>query len=169
MNMRTICLGAAIVLSMFAGLPGTASAAVSPTDRTFVAKAGAGGLAEVADSKLALTKGGPAIRSIAQHMISDHTAANAQLAVIARRIGINFPAHLSAADRAAIAEQRGLNGMAFSLDYLHAQQTAHVQTIALFQHEIAAGSNRELVAFAKSTLPTLQHHLMMIQRVLNHI
>ena len=144
---------------------GAASAAVNGMDRTFVMKAGQGGLGEVAAGNLALSKmTGPAVRRIASRMVSDHGLANRKLATIAMRKGLSVPSGPGMSDRMMMAKLRPLNGAAFSRAYLKGQQTAHEQTIALFQQEVAKGSDMQLIGFANSTLPTIRMHLMMIRQ-----
>ncbi len=140
-----------------------ADAAPSAADKAFAMKAAQGGMAEVADSKLALQKATSAsVHAVAQRMVTDHSKANAELGAIARSEGIALPAMPAPADRALMAKQQKLNGAAFSSSYLKGQADAHVATIALFKQEIANGSDPRIVAFAKDTLPTIQSHLAMI-------
>jgi len=154
---------AAAILCFSAAAYASAIAAPSMADTTFAMKAAQGGMAEVADGKLALQKStSPNVRAIAQRMVTDHSMANAQLAAIAHAEGIALPAGPAAADQATMAKQRALSGAAFDSSYLKGQATAHEMTIALFKKEIATGSDPRLVAFAKKTLPTIQSHLAMI-------
>ncbi len=150
-----VCFGVAVYAP--------AVAAPSMADTTFAMKAAQGGMAEVADGKLALRKSTNAnVHAIAQRMVTDHSLANAKLEAIALAEGIMLPATPAPADQAMMARQRSLAGAAFASSYLKGQATAHEMTIALFQKEIATGSDRRLVAFARNTLPTIQSHLAMI-------
>jgi putative membrane protein len=137
------------------------------TDRTFVMKAAQGGLGEVAEGRLALSKSaGPAVARIAARMVHDHGAANQQLAAIASRKGLSVPVAPGPPDRAMLMQLRPLNGRTFAMAYLRGQRTAHIQTIALFRQEIANGHDRDLVAFARTTLPTIEAHLAMIREAM---
>jgi putative membrane protein len=69
-------------------------------------------------------------------------------------------------DDAQMLKQKALSGSAFSSTYLHDQQAAHQQTIALFKQEIATGQDPQIVGFAKLTLPTIERHLSMIDSAL---
>jgi len=144
-----------------------ASAAPSSADKTFVTKAAQAGLAEVAEGKLTLTKSQTAaVRNLAQRMVTDHSKANAQLASIARSESIDVPTAMSAGDDLAMAKLKLLAGPPFGLAYVNAQLTAHQQAILLFKEEISGGSDARVVAFAKATLPTLEHHLMLVKQAL---
>ena len=141
-----------------------ALAVVSATDRNFVQMAGAAGLAEVADAQLALNKEPTeSVKMVAGHMLNDHTLANQKLAALAHRLNVPVPNAPDPADRQAMDAQRPLDGTRFMSQYLRDQQAAHEQAITLFKHEIAEGSNPQLVAFAKATLPTLEKHLKMVR------
>jgi putative membrane protein len=57
-------------------------------------------MAEAADGKLALSKNTSSnVHAIAQQMITDHSAANAKLAAIAKSDGITPPVSPAAADK----------------------------------------------------------------------
>lgn len=169
MNIRIFAAVLALaVLPLSTASP--ALAIISGTDRDFARTAAAAGMAEVADGRLALAHThNAAVRAVARRMIRDHSAANARLARIAGAEGIALPPGPDAADRAMMARQRTLTGMAFDMRYLRDQSAAHVQAIALFRHEIAAGSDRRIVGFARATLPTLQMHLRMVRSALTRM
>jgi putative membrane protein len=57
-----------------------------------------------------------------------------------------------------------LSGAAFDSAYLKGQVVAHKRTIALFKKEAASGHDKSFVSFAKSTLPTLDMHLTMVDK-----
>jgi putative membrane protein len=164
MNTRRTLLPAVLsALSLAAFAPNAAFAAPTPADRTFVIEAGQGGLAEVSDGKLALAKSKDMhVRAVAQRMVTDHTAANKKLMMIAKAEALTLPLGPSDADHAMLAKHESLSGAAFNSAYLHGQTAAHEQTIAIFKKEIASGSDPKLVAFAKMTLPTIESHLAMI-------
>jgi len=58
---------------------GTATEALNQEDQTFVKEAGIGGMAEVELSKLAQKSENADVKSFADRMIRDHTAANQEL------------------------------------------------------------------------------------------
>ena len=137
--------------------------APAPVDAaTFVAKASASNAFEIASSELALERSRhPAVRRIAEHLIRDHTAAQAQLAAAARQAGVEVPPPtLDPQQRATLEKLSGLWGKAFDHAYLQAQVAAHEQAIALFVGFASVDENpRPLRLFAISTLPVLGQHL----------
>jgi putative membrane protein len=65
---------------------------VSDADRTFVEKAGKGGLAEVKLGELAATQGGDdKVKDFAKHMIEQHSHVNQKLIDVAQSQGVQAP------------------------------------------------------------------------------
>ncbi|HEY0892431.1 MULTISPECIES: DUF4142 domain-containing protein [Cellvibrio] len=127
----------------------------------FVEEVSAKGVAEVEGAKLALEKSSsPDVQAFAQKMISDHTAANMELAGIASRknLEVSDEAELTTKAKKFVLEQR--DGESFDEAYAKNQVSAHEDTIELFQ-QAAVSDDAEIAAFAKQTLPKLQHHLKM--------
>jgi putative membrane protein len=96
-------------------------------------------------------------------MIVDHGAANTKLAKIAKQQNIALPDGVGEANVAMAKKLAALDGAAFDAAYMKGQVIAHEQTIALFKREIADGKDVLLVGFAKTTLPTVEQHLAMLQ------
>jgi putative membrane protein len=125
----------------------------------FVDEASAAGVAEIETAKIALQKSkSSAVRTFAQQMITDHTAANSELKAIATRkkLDVADEAELMNKARAFILRQR--DGESFDVAYANNQVDAHVRTIELFQ-DGSRSTDADIKAFATKTLPKLQHHL----------
>jgi len=124
------------------------------------------GLAEIQTSRLALDKARAAdVKVYAQKMIDDHTQANRELAAVASNAKVTLSDDAALLDKAKklILEQR--DGKDFDAAYANNQVSAHEKTIALFQDYLKDGDNNYLKAFAKETLPKLQHHLEMAKEL----
>lgn len=127
----------------------------------FVEEVSAKGIAEVESAKLALEKSkAPDVQAFAQKMISDHTAANKELAGIASRknLEVSDEAALTTKAKKFVLEQR--DSESFDEAYAKNQVEAHEDTIDLFE-QAAVSDDAEIAAFANKTLPKLQHHLKM--------
>ncbi|WP_175975245.1 DUF4142 domain-containing protein [Burkholderia sp. BCC1047] len=147
-----------------AGDPGIAKAPKG-VDAEFVDKAAMAGKAEVQASELALKQAQSAdVRAFAKRMVADHGKANAKLTRIASQKGLKPQVEqISDPDVEAL---RGKRGRDFDTAYLVATgPDAHKKAIALFEDEARDGKDAQLRAFAKSTLPTLKHHLSMAETV----
>ncbi|WP_341523369.1 DUF4142 domain-containing protein [Pseudomonas sp. G.S.17] len=145
------------LMTLALGLTTMSAFAASPAG--FVDDASAKGLAEIQTSELALQKSQSAdVKKFAQMMVDDHTAANKELAQVATglKLKVADDAELMARAKKMVLEYRDES---FDKAYANNQVVAHEQTIELFEEEIKSSKTPELTAFAKKTLPKLQHHL----------
>jgi putative membrane protein len=129
----------------------------------FVDEASAKGIAEVEAGKLALQKStSSAVKSFAQKMIDDHTKANAELTAIAKtkKLEVASESELKNKAKAFILKQR--DGESFDEAYANNQVMAHEETIELFKKGLTT-DDPDISAYARSTLPKLEHHLQMAQ------
>lgn len=150
-------------------LSGALPAAAAPSDQMFVNKAAMGGMAEVREAQLALTKtSSPRVRAFAHRMIADHTPNNAMLARIARRDGYSLPMSIGRENMAMMDRLSALNGAAFDAAYLHGQIAAHMKMLALMQSEASSAGDPRLVRFAGMTAPVVQSHLSMARMDVMH-
>lgn len=134
--------------------------AFAAQDDNFVDDASAKGVAEVEAGKLAEEKGSAAdVKSFADMMVKDHTAANAKLKSIAdaKNLKVSDSAELVDKAKTMILELR--SAKSFDQAYANNQVKAHEATIALFEKEASEGKDAEIKAFARETLPTLKAHL----------
>lgn len=131
-------------------------------DRLFAQLVTAGGKAEVELGKLAAEKASSsAVKTFAQRMVDDHSAANEKLAGIAGKSKIPLPDKLDKDHQAIRADIEKLDGAAFDLAYMQAQVVDHQKTAQLLEWEIGSGQDAELQRFASETLPTVLDHLEM--------
>ena len=131
----------------------------------FVDEASAKGIAEVDAGKLALQKStSPIVKSFAQQMINDHTKANTELSAIAKskKLEVASEAELKNKAKAFILKQR--DGESFDEAYANNQVMAHKEAIALFKKGLST-DDADINAYAKSTLPKLEHHLQMAEEL----
>jgi putative membrane protein len=133
----------------------------SSADRTFMADAAAGGMAEVELGKLAAEKASQSdVKQYAQMLVDDHSTANATLAKITRDKGFAVPPHaLKPQDQAIYDRLSKLSGDAFDRAYIKQMVEDHEKDIAEFRKESARGADADVKQFAASTLPTLEKHL----------
>jgi putative membrane protein len=135
-------------------------------DADFFKHAAEGGISEVDAGTLAQSKGSSqAVKDFGAMMVKDHTDANAKLKSIASAESVDLPTSSSAKQMASKAKLEVLTGDTFDKSYIKSQVAAHQQTVALFQKEIASGSDAQAKAFATETLPTLKAHLKKIRQI----
>lgn len=132
---------------------------------TFVKKAALDGMAEVELGKIALSKSqDQKVKQFAERMVADHGKANDELASIAKSKGLTVPTALDPEHRSMIQSMNSKSGEAFDAAYSEHMNVDHAKAVALFQGAIT-GSDKDLAAFAKKTLPTLQEHKEMATRL----
>ncbi|VVE61978.1 hypothetical protein PCA31118_00858 [Pandoraea captiosa] len=134
-------------------------------DASFVDAAGRAGMLEVQASQLALERSANTdVKNFARQMVADHTKAGNQLQQIAARKGIRVPA--AAEVNPELQTLTAKQGHDFDVAYVAAAgPAAHEQAVRLFEREANAGQDPEIKAFARTTLPTLQQHLTMAQKL----
>ncbi len=130
-------------------------------DKLFVKEAATGGTAEVQLSKIAQKSDNPEVKSFADRMIRDHTAANQELTAIAGGLGIEAPKALDSEHDRMREKLQTLHGKAFDEQYMRDMVEGHNKAVKLFQQEERSGHNAELKQFAQKTLPTIEEHQKM--------
>ncbi|WP_062389686.1 DUF4142 domain-containing protein [Pseudomonas abietaniphila] len=151
------------VLALLIGMTSQGVFAAQDNDE-FVEDASAKGVAEVEAGKLAQEKGTAAdVKSFADMMVKDHTAANDKLKTLAtsKNLKVSDTAQLMDKAKAMILELR--SAKSFDQAYANNQVKAHEATIKLFEDEANDGKDAELKAFAAETLPKLKAHLSQAQ------
>jgi putative membrane protein len=144
--------------------PAPAAAAkdtLNQEDKTFVKEAAIGGRTEVELSKLAQKSENADVKSFADRMIRDHTAANQELTAIATGLGIDMPKALDQEHERVRENVQILHGKAFDEQYMQAMVEDHNKAVKLFQQEERSGGSVQLKQFAQKTLPTLEEHQKM--------
>lgn len=142
----------------------TNSASLSGDDQKFVQKAAVGGLTEVALGKIAQQNAASEpVKRFGEHMVQDHTKANADLKKVADAKGVQLPVTLDGKHQRDVDKFSKLSGADFDKRYTAYMVDDHKKDIADFGKAAKSGSDAEVRGFASKTLPTLQMHLKMAQ------
>lgn len=121
-------------------------------------------LFEIQSSQVALQKSTtPAVRAYAQQMIGEHTTAQNQVAALAAARRVPLPPTLPPELQLKVNTLSGLSGAAFDAAYIQEQILSHQFTVSIFQNELTAGRDAQVVAFANQNLPLIQRHLQEAQ------
>ena len=136
-------------------------ATAAPSTDVFLTKTAAGNLFEIESSKLALSKTkSEQIRTFANEMVKDHTAAGTKFKQAVSEAKLKAPAEaLAPEQQTTMVDLKAEEGPAFERDYVNQQYKAHVQTVDMFQAYADNGDNPRLKQFAREMLPTLKTHL----------
>jgi len=136
------------------------------SDSDFVTKAAQGGMAEVKLGQLAASKGSSQeVKDFGQKMVTDHGKANDQLKEIASKKGMTLPTDIDASAQATYDRLSKLDGAAFDKAYIADMVKDHKTDVAEFKRESTRGMDSDLKSFASSTLPIIQGHLDMAQKM----
>jgi len=142
------------------------SASVSEADKTFMAKAAQGGMAEVALGQMAATKAASNdVKDFANRMVNDHTKANDELKQLAANKGVTLPADLDAESKKTSDQLSKKTGKAFDKAYMSEMVKGHQKVAADFEKESKAAQDPDLKAWVTKTLPTIQDHLKMAKQI----
>lgn len=143
----------------------TAAWSASSSDTNFARKAAQGGMAEVAMGNLAESHAQSAdVKAFGQRMVQDHSAANDKLKAAAEEEHIQLPTEPSAKDQRTINRLSKLHGEAFDKAYAQTMVKDHKMDISEFKRESKA-ANSPVQNFAQATLPTLQEHLQLAEKL----
>jgi putative membrane protein len=135
---------------------------LSPVDYQFVAEANLGAPFQVDTGRLGETRAeNPAVRDYARLMVVTHIPVVDALNTILEREGIAPPPDtlLHGAYDTIIAVLKVEHGVTFDRDYVVSQVDYQKGNTALFQNEIQNGTDANLKAFARQTLPKIENHL----------
>lgn len=152
--------------AMAPGMPATTStSAMANGTMGFASEAARGGMLEVQLADLALQKSDDAdVKSFAQRMKKDHTAANDKLKDI---VGSNqqLPVNLSAEEQEQVSSLQSKSGDDFDKAYADMMVQDHQKDVSEFENAVNSAPTQELRQFASQTLPTLKEHLKLAQQL----
>ncbi|MGD0181696.1 MAG: DUF4142 domain-containing protein [Terriglobales bacterium] len=172
--MKVLLLTAATILGLCVLLPPLATSApaqesaasasgtpLGPVDTYFVTQTSLGTPFQVDSGRIAETKGTTqAIHGYADLMVSSHIAVNnALLAILKNKAPVPPPTLLRAAYATMVSTLQHETGQTLDADYVRGQVNYQKGNTALYEYEIANGSDPDLKAFAQETLPKIQDHL----------
>ena len=130
----------------------------------FVRNAAIGGMFEIQSSQLALKKTQDQdVKQFADRMIKDHTQVDDKLKSLAK--GETVPSDLDQPHQQMLQKLQGENGSNFVDTFKQMQVSEHRKAINLFQGYAQNGDNQQLKQLAQQTLPTLQEHLQMAEKI----
>lgn len=136
------------------------SSAAKLIEADFAADSAATSVAEIEMAKLAKEKSAnKAVQAFADQMITDHTAASADLKRVATTLGWSLPTDMGPEHRQTYANLEKLTGERFDAAYRLAMVSGHTKAVASFQQQAKFGETPALREFAQKYLPALEHHL----------
>lgn len=150
-----LCAAAVLALGSFSLMP---AEGLSEQDQKFIQDAAKGGMMEVHMGELGMARGASlGVKSLSQHLINDHKAANRELAALAKQKGVSLPS--DDAQMAASMAFANKTGDDFDKAFARSAVEDHQKDIAEFEKEASSGNDPDLKNWASKTLPTLRAHL----------
>ena len=143
---------------------------VNTQDETFIVKASQSNQSEVQLGTLAVQNAtDSAVKAFAQMMVTEHTAAQADLQGIVDDVNTNIVLSDSLdADQVAMKTTlQSLSGTAFDSAYIAGQVASHEKTLAAFDAELSGGQNAQVKGYANDKRPNIQAHLNMADSLQN--
>jgi putative membrane protein len=138
----------------------TSAGPLNSQDSAFLQQAGTSNLAEIAEGQVAASRMGDVPTSeFGNWMVSDHTALNATLAMIAQQQGTGVPTAPTTDQQTELSKLQAAPDDTFASVYASAQVLDHAQTLMQFITEATTGQNAALTSFARNTVPILAQHL----------
>jgi putative membrane protein len=166
-NSRTALSTTALV---FLILPFSAAlaeeSALNRTDKTFVKGAYEDGLAEIRLAEIGQAKASNAeVKAFASKMAADHTAANAEIKVLAELKKVELPnAPAPGTDRKAnFLDSKA--SIEFDQSFVETMVVDHKKAVIAFEKIALGAKDAGVKAFATKTLPTLRSHLAMAEEL----
>lgn len=142
-------------------------AKLARADVAFMKQAAENNHAEIESSRLAAQKASdPAVKAFAQQMVAEHGKTGQELAALAGAKGVELPDGPSMMQKGKLKLLETADGADFDRRYSETMGlAAHRDNIKLFQKASADARDADVKAFAAKTLPALQQHLQMAQKL----
>lgn len=134
---------------------------------TFATNAAIGSMMEIESSALMIKRTeNRDIQNLATIMVKDHTVAQKELKAIAENGKISLPQSLPNEKQAILVKLDSLKEDERNHYYAELMVKEHEEAVKLFKNASNSEADTILAQFAKSKLPTLEHHLMEAKNVL---
>jgi putative membrane protein len=135
-------------------------------DQHFAREAAQGNLFEIQAGQLAQERAqNQDVKQFAQKLVQDHQQANQKLQQIAQSKGIDLPKELDESHQAMLQKMQKLQGKHFEKHFVYGQVAGHVMNVLIFRDASQELQDNDLKQFAAQTLPKLQQHLQMAERL----
>jgi len=132
-------------------------------DNQFVRSATEAGIGDIKISELAVKKGSPFIKDLAQKMMSDHISINKDLATVADSMGVMLPRKMGKDQQVEYDKLNGLSGKEFDAEYVTYMARAHFKDLHSFHSEASAASDPALQEQVVKALKTMHEHIGLIK------
>jgi putative membrane protein len=139
---------------------------ITPKTEDFIKEAATSDMLEIEAAKVAQQKGDADEKKFAEQMITDHTKTTSELkGMVPAEMASAIPTALDDSSQKKLDKLRNAKPEEFASDYDPMQVSAHEDAVSLFERYAKGGDNAKLKDWAGKTLPALQHHLQMAEKM----
>lgn len=155
------------VAALAALLAAAPSVAADPTSaKDFINAAQQSNMAEIELGRLAESQAqSQDVRGFAKGMVNDHGKAQEQLAGIAQKESMTLSGKLDEAHQKQAERLKSLKGAQFDQAYMANMVTNHQKDVQTYQQAQNSITDPNLKTYIDQTLPILQNHLQMAQKL----
>jgi len=133
---------------------------LNATDVEFVKHEAAAGMATVQIAGLGVKKATrPEVKTFAEMIVKDHTAANAELTKLAATKGVELSAVLDSKHAEVFQKLEQYSGTEFDKEFLDVAVSGHKKCVGRFEDAAKDSQNNDVKMWATKMLPALQAHL----------
>lgn len=141
-------------------------AKLSQQDASFLAEATRAATSGQDLARMALQQAqSPAIKTLASKLFEDHGVIGLKLKTLAQQKQRQDASAPDAAQQQDMEHLYGLQGEQFEREWIKVQTKASQDAMVAWSQEVANGSDAQVVALAKQTLPVLKAHLDYLQKL----
>lgn len=135
-------------------------------DSRFLKDAAIGAMTEVQLGQTAQQQGSDeAVKQFGQRMVTDHGKELDQIKSLAQSKGVDLPMELDKKHKKLADKMAKLSGSDFDKIYASDMLKDHEKDLSDFQKEADKATDPDVKAFAAKTVPTLQEHLSLAQKL----
>jgi putative membrane protein len=144
-----------------------AAFAQTPAASEFVNKVAQSDMLEIQASQFVTPNADADTKPFADRMIRDHTETSNELKQLVQsgKVRAELPSTLDPEHQKKLDDLKKLGGRELDRQYDRMQLQAHQEAVDLFSRYAQAGDNIDLKAWAAKTLPHLQEHLTMAEKL----
>lgn len=155
---------AAALAALLAAAPSLAADPMSAKD--FITNAQQGNMAEIELGRMTESQAqSQEVRGFAKGMVNDHGKAQEQLASIAQKENLSVTGKLNETHQKQADRLKSMKGAQFDQAYIADMVANHQKDVQAYQQAQTSITDPALKTYIEQTLPILQNHLQMAQKL----
>jgi putative membrane protein len=164
--LAVLCFAAGCGGPSMTQLGGKPSPEIMKSDNTFFKNMAEMNMLEVQSSQLeiAQTQNLP-LKSYAQQMVTDHSAANSKVIALAAKKQVELPTELGPDEQKSLDNLKSKTGLDLDKAYIDLQVAAHNKVIAIANDEVLNGGDPEVRDLANHIQDSANVHLRMAEQL----